>query len=90
MPSTNNFYLCSATGRKNPRSRKVVHLYKKIWTIFRADGQSGLVCLDAIRGAVHIGRMSIALSPVQRLSFDRQVPAFFIWYLLNLESNSNI
>ena len=27
-------YLCDATGRKNTRSRKVVHLYKKIWTIF--------------------------------------------------------
>ena len=68
LPSTNNFLskVCGATGRKNPRSRKVVHLYKKIWTIFRADGQSGLVCLDAICGVVHIGRMSIALSPVQR------------------------
>lgn len=39
-------------------------------------------------GIVHIGRMSIAVGPVQRLSFDRQVPAFFIPHLLNPESIS--
>ena len=68
----------------NPRSRKVVHLKEKIWTIFTADGQSVLVCLDAIRGVAHIGGMSIAVCPVQRLSFDRQVPAFFMYH--NAES----
>ena len=49
---------------------------------------SSLVCIDAIRDVVHIGRMSIAVSPVQRPYQDRQVPAFFIPHLLNPESIS--
>ena len=32
-------YLCGATGRKNTRSRKVVHLYKKSGQFFTPDGQ---------------------------------------------------
>ena len=47
---------------------------------------SGLMCRDAIRGVAHIGGMSIAVCPVQRLSFDRQGSCLFIVCLLNLES----
>lgn len=67
-------------GREIPRAKGSSSKRENLDNFFTADGQSGLVCLDAIRGVVHIGRMSIAVGPpVQRLSFDRQVPAFFIF-----------
>ena len=55
-------------GREIPRAKVSSSLSENLDNFFRADGRSGLVCLDAIRGAEHIGRKSIARSPVQRLS----------------------
>ena len=65
-------------GREIPRVKGSSSKRENLDNFYTADGQSALVCLDAIRGVVHIGRMSIAVGPVQRLSFDRQVPAFFM------------
>ena len=49
---------------------------------------SSLICFDAILGVAHIGRMSIAVGPVQRLCKIEKAPDFFITPLLNLESVS--
>ena len=64
-------------GRVIPRVKGSSSKRENLDNFFTADGQSGLVCLDAIRGVAHIGRMSIAVGPVQRLSFDRQDSCLF-------------
>ena len=43
-------------GREIPRAKGSSSLRENLDNFFRADGCSGLVCLDAIRGAEHIGR----------------------------------
>ena len=60
-------YLCNATGRKKSLEQKGSSSKRENLDKFLHQmDDSGLICHDAIRGVVHIGRMSIALSTVQR------------------------
>ena len=72
-------YLWCYWEEKYPEQKGSSSIRENLDNFQRADGHSGLICLDVITSVEHIGRdMSIARRPVQRLSYDRQIPAFLI------------
>ena len=56
-------YLCGATGKSNPQGKKVVHLHKKIWTIFKQRMDNPVWYVSMPQGIVHIGRICLLLCP---------------------------
>ena len=71
-------YICNATGKRNTQSRKVSSSIRDNLDNFQQQMDYPVkVCLNVIIGIDHIGRICLLLlGPVQRLSNDRQIPAF--------------
>ena len=72
-------YLCGATGRSNTQGKKVVHLHKKILTIFlTAGGQFCLISISTSGYCEYRQDLFIAV-PLSRGSYGiDKVPAFFM------------